>query len=188
MSLPPQGVVVVWDWEWLDDKFDYISETSSEGIAAINPSMESCSDADQSSKECSLNSPSATHTVTFKCIGTTHNSVSQQVLQKISDLLHQGDTVPVDIFPEPDNPYDSKAITFKCFLDGWWKRIGYIVREALASVHATGRLLELHFLGQNIWSHGPDLDQDIMPALTYQFMECGHWQLSVVPAVDRLDT
>jgi len=136
MSLSPQGVAVVWDWEWLDDKIDYISETSSEGIAAINPSMESCSDADQSSEECSLKSPLATHTVTFKCIGTTHNSVSQQVLQKVSGLLHKGEK---DIFPEPDNPYDCKAIVFKCFLDGWWKRIGYIVREALANVHSARR-------------------------------------------------
>ena len=37
-----------------------------------------------------------------------------------------------------------------------------------------GRLLELHFLGQNIWSHGPDLDQDIMPESTFQFMDSGH--------------
>jgi len=136
MSLPPQGVAVVWDWEWLDDEIDYISETSSEGIAAINPSMESRNDADQSSDECSYNSLSATHTVTFKCIDTTHDSVSQHVLQKVSSLLHKGETVPVDIFPEPDNPYGSKAIAFKCFLDGQWKRIGYIVREALASVHS----------------------------------------------------
>jgi len=81
MSLPPQGVAVVWDWEWLDDEIDCISETSSEGIAAINPSMESCSDADQSSEECSINSPSATHTVTFKCIGTTHDSVTTSIAE-----------------------------------------------------------------------------------------------------------
>jgi len=80
-----------------------------------------------------MSSPSATHTVTFKCIGTTHVSVSQQVLQKVSGLLHKGETVPVDIFSEPDNPCDSKAIAFKCFLDG---RVEYIAREALASVHS----------------------------------------------------
>jgi len=51
--------------KWLDDKINCISETSSKDIAAINPAMESCSDANQSD-ECSLNSPSAIHTVTFQ--------------------------------------------------------------------------------------------------------------------------
>ena len=90
LGLSPQGVMVVWEWEWLDDEIDHISETSSEGIAAINPALESCSEG-HSDDECSLNSQSATHTVTFKCIGTTHDAASQQTLQKVSGFLHKGE-------------------------------------------------------------------------------------------------
>ena len=39
------------------------------------------------------------------------------------------------IVHEHDNPYNSKAIAFKCQLDGKWHRIGYIVRECLDHVH-----------------------------------------------------
>ena len=35
------------------------------------------------------------------------------------------ETVPVKIEPERTNPYDSKAICFKCFVGGLWCRIGY---------------------------------------------------------------
>ena len=41
----------------------------------------------------------------------------------------------MNIYPEPDNPYDAKAIAFKCWVNDEWHRIGYIVREALDSVH-----------------------------------------------------
>ena len=43
-------------------------------------------------------------TVTFKCIGCQHNTSSQDALQKVSELLDKGESVPVDIFPEKDNP------------------------------------------------------------------------------------
>jgi len=46
-----------------------------------------------------------------------------------------GANVSVKIEPEPTNPYDSKAICFKCFVGGLWCRIGYIVREVLDEVH-----------------------------------------------------
>ena len=35
--------MIVWKWEWRDD-IDHVSETSSEGIAAINLDIGSCSD------------------------------------------------------------------------------------------------------------------------------------------------
>ena len=71
----------------------------------------------------------------FKCIGTTHNFNAQEVLRKVSTLLEQGEQVPVKVIPEPDNQYDSKAITFQCKVDSKWHKIGYIVREALDDVH-----------------------------------------------------
>lgn len=47
--------------------------------------------------------------------------------------------MPVTIEPESTNPYDSKAICFKCEVGGKWCRIGYIVRELLDEVHETLR-------------------------------------------------
>ena len=38
--------------------------------------------------------------------------------------------------PEPENPYDNKAVAFICQADenAEWKRIGYVVREAADEV------------------------------------------------------
>ena len=130
--------MVVWKWEWQDD-IDHVSEASSEGITAINPDIESCCDEDEDNKEddeSNDDDDSRTHTVTFKCIGTTHHVDAQDTLCRASRLLNKSEHVPVNIIPEPDNPYDSKAIAFKCFVGGAWNRIGYIVKEALESVHS----------------------------------------------------
>ena len=68
--------------------------------------------------------------------------------QDVSGLLEKGE-VPVNVFPEKDHPYDSSAIAFKChpydssaiafkwFVDGEWHRIGYVVKEAINTVHST---------------------------------------------------
>ena len=56
--------------------------------------------------------------------------------QDVSGLLDKGE-VPVNVFPEKDHPYDSSAIAFKCFVDGEWHRIGYVVKEAINTVHST---------------------------------------------------
>jgi len=60
---------------------------------------------------------------------------AQNILSKVSQLLKNGQQVPVNIYHEPDNPYDAKAIAFKCWINDEWHRIGYIVREALDDVH-----------------------------------------------------
>ena len=43
------------------------------------------------------------HTITFKCIGTTHDMNAQEILQKVSILLDKGEVL-VNVFPEKDNP------------------------------------------------------------------------------------
>ena len=137
LNLVPQGVLVVWEWEWQDDDsdVDHMSETSSEGIGHYNPHIQSDAES-ESEQETEFQLPSQTHTVTFKCIGVTHDFNIQEVLRKVSMLLDQEDfKVPVKIVPEPDNQYDSKAIAFMCELDGKWEKIRYIVREALDDVH-----------------------------------------------------
>ena len=101
------------------------------------------------------------HTVTFKCIGTTHNPTAQDTLRQVSRKLRDGE-VPVQIVPELDNQYNSKAIAFKCNISGNWYRIGYIVREALDDVHkalAQKRVVDVSFASAKCtvtWMHsGP---------------------------------
>ena len=61
---------------------------------------------------------------------------AQEIMRKVSVLLEKKEKVPVNVFPEKDNPYDSNAIDFKCFVDREWHRIGYIVRKPVNAVHS----------------------------------------------------
>lgn len=54
---------------------------------------------------------------------TNHSVVSrswgqsyEKILEKVAPLLDEGRSVPVRMRPEPNNPYDSKAILFECEL------------------------------------------------------------------------
>ena len=85
--------------------------------------------------ECDEKENAGTHTVTFKCIGASKYSNSQKILKLVSELLSRKCDVPVDIFPEPDNPFDSRAIAFKARIENKWHTIGYVVREATEAVH-----------------------------------------------------
>ena len=80
--------------------------------------------------------PLPLHLVTFKCIGCTRDLDSQKVLEQVSRKLTAKEHVTVNIFPEPENKFDNKAITFKCFIADGWHRIGYTVKEALEDVHS----------------------------------------------------
>ena len=71
------------------------------------------------------------YTVRFKCIGATRDRGHQSALEKANELMLTGKDVSVDLFFEPTNPVDAKAIAFKCLLDdNKWHRIGYVVKEA----------------------------------------------------------
>ncbi len=69
--------------------------------------------------------------------------------------------MPVSLLKEPLNPRDSKAIAFKCQLDGKWETIGYVVSELLDEVHHamdTGRITSVEFAWISYvtdWSSGP---------------------------------
>ena len=148
MIMPPQGVFVIWEWEWDDlsitSTVDHVSETSFEDSDShINPDIKSDSDDVDSETPladpellaaASAQLPSKIHTVTFKCIGSTHDPAAQEALATVSKLLREGD-VPVRLTPEPTNEVDARAIAFQCQIDKKWKRIGYVVKEALDSVH-----------------------------------------------------
>ena len=137
LHLVPQGVLIVWVWEWLvnDTNSPDASSSSEEDNSGRHYNPHIHTDA-ESESESEFVLPLLTHTVTFKCIGTTHHLDAQEALRKVSKLMKEGQEVPVRLIPEPDNQYDSKAIAFKCCLDGNWIRIGYVVRDALDYVHA----------------------------------------------------
>ena len=138
LKLGPSGVFVIYEWEWEDG-------TNAE---MTYEKMRDCSYSSQQS--CSSPSPSpsphpldnlaissssiVTHVIVFKCIGAVRDEGQQKALEQAFIARQNGETVPVKIEPEPTNPYDSKAICFKCLLGGMWCRIGYIVR-ALDEVH-----------------------------------------------------
>ena len=92
-------------------------------------------ESESSDEEDTTDVPPMPHVITFKCMGTVYEQSRQQTLEKVAELLQQGQYVQVDLVPEPENPQDSKAIAFKCKVDGKWCVIGYVVREALDVVH-----------------------------------------------------
>lgn len=166
--LPPQGVMVIMKWEWHDqllgdaryddpDEIDHVSETSSEDL---NPDIDSdFTDDDLTDDGSGSTEDIVTHTVTFKCIGATCDRQYQKALEKVSTLLNNEVTVPVNIFPEVDNPKDTQAIAFKCYLNGNWQTIGYIVREALSSVHSAlrdNRIMQVSFAWAKFRSKWPN--------------------------------
>ena len=74
-------------------------------------------------------------TATFKCIGVTRDPSYQDSLLAVHKLMKEGKSVPIKLVPEPTNPFDSRAISFQCQLNGKWKVIGYVVKELCDSVH-----------------------------------------------------
>jgi len=94
------------------------------------------------------------HTVTFKCIGIAKSAEAQQALRQVSEKLRIGQHVSVDIFHEPDNPFNSRVIAFKAVIGHQWCTVGYVVYGAVEHVHRmleTNKLNLLIFHGPSIW-------------------------------------
>ena len=143
LSLLPIGVLIAWDWEWNPTDIDSSEEEEEEETTAeghFNPHMESEPSDSEEGDHLRLGPipsvlPTTTHIVTFKCIGTLYEQSRQEALKRAADLIDLGESVQVKLVPEPDNPYDSKAISFQCKVDSKWCLIGYAVREVMDSLH-----------------------------------------------------
>ena len=102
----------------------------------------------------------------------------------MSTLLEQGEQVPVKIVPEPDNQYDSKAITFQCKLDT--KLDTCTLLEKLSMMYtehwSRRKLFSSNSHGPSIWWYGCALDLDITQASTYPLMENGLLKFVIVQA------
>ena len=68
-------------------------------------------------------------------MGTVKERKYQEVLAAVSLRIRNGETVPLRLRSEPNNPKDSNATAFDRQIESDWKRIGYIVDEALNGVH-----------------------------------------------------
>ena len=59
-------------------------------------------------------SPLLSHSVVFKCIGSTKEEIYQTTLSIGKQKMKLGQTNPVQLMKEPNNPKDSRAIAFEC--------------------------------------------------------------------------
>lgn len=128
-AIEGHGFLIVWSWvEQEEDEEDL--ETDAGYVQEEGESLSTDSDLEDGA-------PIATQlsTVTFKCIGVTRDPVYQAALNSASKLLQEGLTVPVKLVPEPNNTFDSRAISFQCYIDNSWKTIGYVVKEVCENVH-----------------------------------------------------
>ena len=97
--------MIIWEWYDVDDGDDILDEF--EQVAGEDDVLSTDSD---------LIDEVSSSTVTFKCIGVTRESCYQNVLQEVARLMQEGEEVPVKVVPEPDNPFDSRAVSFQCKL------------------------------------------------------------------------
>lgn len=91
LCLAPQGVVVIWEWEWI-----------------IENDLDSSIDLDETNSSVAMDHH--TSTVTFKCIGAQHNPLAQSVVKRVSSYLDEGQEVYTLSLP-------IHAIAFKCWID-----------------------------------------------------------------------
>ena len=124
--LSDHEVFVAYAWYWKQNEDEYPEDESCSTTPSLSPVSES---------ELDFNTGFTSHTVTFKCMGTTKDNDHQETLRATSGLLREGSDVPVRLRPEPDNPVDANAIAFECQIGSDWKRIGYVVRDILMEVH-----------------------------------------------------
>ena len=124
-------VFVIWEWEWLDS--DSESNHSEDDQETDDFDATDSNDDDDEEDEDKI--PAITHSVTFKCIGSTKEARYQEVLALAKQKIKKGENVQVKLQKETDNPFDANAIAFMCKAGGDWERIGYIVSEALPDVN-----------------------------------------------------
>ena len=110
-----------------DDEITVIPETSLDGSSDGKTDNEEQKLVQAAASISIGTSPVVTHTVTFKCIRST-------IRKNINAGCERGEAVPCTLEPEPNNPVDYQAITFKCKVDGAW----YPILDAL-SKHGLGK-------------------------------------------------
>ena len=128
--LPNKQFLVIWQWEWTEeDTCDGTLGSASQGDS-LQQDGELSTDSDLTDTD-----NDTLDTVCCKCVGVTRDPSYQQALEAAYKQLQQGTIVDVKLVPEPNNPYDSRAISFQCLVKQSWKIIGYVVRELCDCIH-----------------------------------------------------
>ena len=152
----PGGIFVIYEWDWVDqldiEKHQMATSISSSTTYPSAHSLASSYHSDSPQlphvPKHQTQVPAVIHAIVFKCIGAVRDEQQQKVLEEAYTARQTGEVVPVKLEPEPENPYDSQAISFMCQIRGVWKRIGYVVRECLDDVHAAiakGEIVQVEF-------------------------------------------
>ena len=119
----------MWNWTWLDENSSNEDKTSSKASGEIEDVT------DESDDDSSNAIQAITHSVIFKCIGSTKEHVYQETLALANKKRSEGIAVPVKLLKETSNPVDAKAIAFVVNINDTWERIGYVVQEIRDEVH-----------------------------------------------------
>ncbi len=131
-KLCDEKVFVIWKWTWENSPEQNTFPSADDSTATADEDDGS----DQQWEEDEFTSTLITHSVIFKCMGTTKSVRSQEVLSEAATKLKNHETIEVRLRKEPTNPKDSRAIAFDCSLrSNHWDCIGYVVKEALDGVH-----------------------------------------------------
>ncbi len=157
--VPESGLItVIWKWNYsIGSDCSDSSRSGAEHSSSISSDENESDNSEPEENRC-MDRP---HKLTFKCIGSRKESSYQRVLRITRDNLSSGSNVPVRLVKEPLNPFDSKAIAFKCELDSKWYTIGYVVRELTEEVHDAmdrSRIVSVKFAWVNYvvhWRSGP---------------------------------
>ena len=109
-------------WQWIEHCEDEEHGTSEDDVQC--GSLSTDSDLCESDSERNESS-----TVSFKCVGVTRDPSYQEALKTALKAIHEGKVVPVRVEPEPNNPFDSHAVSFQCKIGGQWSVFGYVIKE-----------------------------------------------------------
>ena len=127
------------------------------------------------------------HNRRMPSIGATKTLEAQVALKKRSEFLASGNHVAVELFPEPQNLYDLRAIAF---VNDDWHTIGYVVREISEYVHdAIAKKKWNHisqvFVGPNISLFVITVDQSTILAWMSLFSVAGLMLLLRVVSLNK---
>ena len=113
-------VFVMWEWEWLEDHSDPESNHSEDNHSEDDQETDDATDNNDNDDKEEDNDeiPAITHSVTFKCIGSTKEAHYQEVLALAKQKIKKGENVQVKLQKEVDNPFDANAISFMCNANG----------------------------------------------------------------------
>ena len=84
LSLCNDEVLIVWKWSWEED------DGEAEGTAL--------SKQEESSESLLSDTEAENHSLVFKCIGSTKESIYQETLKRAAQLQDKGENVPVQVY------------------------------------------------------------------------------------------